>query len=223
MDRADPGAGQHRDRRFGDHGEVDGDSIPPLDAEALERVGGAAHFAGQLPVGHHPPVARLALPDQRGLVAARSGEVAVEAVGRDVQLAIGEPPGVGRIPVEHPGEWSHPIERPGLLGPEGEPVGGGLIVQGGRGVGVGDERGRRREPPLLVEESGELVGHGVEGSRVGEAGRRYRVSAAGKFRKVKAAGSGGRAVRLHWSVAECDGAYCTRLRAVLCVGCPTTS
>ena len=52
--RADAGAGQHGDGRLGDHREVDGDPVAPLDAERLERVGAAADLPRQLPVGEHP-------------------------------------------------------------------------------------------------------------------------------------------------------------------------
>ena len=74
---------------------------PALDAEALEHVGEAADLAVQLLVGEHARVARLALADDRGLVAAASLEVAVEAVVREVEAPADEPLGERRLPVEH--------------------------------------------------------------------------------------------------------------------------
>ncbi len=43
--RADPRAGEHRDRQLGDHRHVDGDPVAGLDAELLERVGRLADLA----------------------------------------------------------------------------------------------------------------------------------------------------------------------------------
>ena len=43
--RADPGAGEHRDRQLRDHRHVDRDPVALLDAELLERVGGLLDLA----------------------------------------------------------------------------------------------------------------------------------------------------------------------------------
>ena len=91
MDRADARAGQHRVRRLGNHRQVDRDAIAFLDAELLQRVGHAADFGMQLAIGDLLALGRVvALPDDRGLVATL-GEVAIDAVGRDVQHAVMEP------------------------------------------------------------------------------------------------------------------------------------
>jgi hypothetical protein len=99
---ADARAGQHRDRRLGDQREVDPHAITLLHAEGLEDVREGPDLAGQLPVGQRAPVARLAFPDDRRLVAPRAAEVPVDAVLCDVQLAADEPLGVRRLPIERP-------------------------------------------------------------------------------------------------------------------------
>ena len=87
VDRADPGAGEHREGSLGDHRQVDGDPVALLDAMRLQHVGEAADLGVQLAVGDRAVdcVGVVALPDDRGLVAAL-GEVAVEAIERDVEL-----------------------------------------------------------------------------------------------------------------------------------------
>jgi hypothetical protein len=45
VDGADAGAGEHRDRRLGDHRQVDRDAVALLDPEPLEHVGELADLA----------------------------------------------------------------------------------------------------------------------------------------------------------------------------------
>ena len=45
VDGADAGAGEHRDRGFRDHRQVDGDAVASRDAEALQDIGEAADLA----------------------------------------------------------------------------------------------------------------------------------------------------------------------------------
>ena len=68
--RADARAGEHRDGELGNHRHVEGDPIALLHTETLEHVREPAHLAVELPVGEHPGVAGLALPDDGSLVAA---------------------------------------------------------------------------------------------------------------------------------------------------------
>ena len=89
--RPEPRAGEHRDRQLGDHRHVDRDPVAGPDAELLERVGGLLDLAQEVGVGQRPGVARLADPVVGDLVAEAVGDVAVEAVVADVQLAAGEP------------------------------------------------------------------------------------------------------------------------------------
>ena len=86
MDGADARAGQQRDGELRRHAHVDGDAIAFLDAEAFERVGEVLHLGVQLGVSQAANLARLALPDDGGLVAARAIEMTVDAVVAQVGL-----------------------------------------------------------------------------------------------------------------------------------------
>jgi len=91
VDRADARAGEHRVGRLRDHRQVDRDAIALLRAEFLERVGHAAHLRVQLAIGDLLALRRIvAFPDDRDLVGA-PGEMAIDAVRRDVQHAVMEP------------------------------------------------------------------------------------------------------------------------------------
>ena len=72
VNRADARAGEHRDRDFGNERHVDRDAVAALHAELLEDVRELLDFDVEVPVGERAPVARLAFPDQRGLVARRA-------------------------------------------------------------------------------------------------------------------------------------------------------
>ena len=74
---------------------------PGLDAQPLEDVGELADLAVQILIAQHAAVARLAFPDDGGLVLARPVEVAIEAVVAGVELAADEPLGVRLVPDEH--------------------------------------------------------------------------------------------------------------------------
>jgi hypothetical protein len=89
-------------------------------------------------------------------------DVPVDAVVGDVELAADEPLRERRVgPVEDLGPLLRPGQPLGLLGPEGRPVGIGLLVDVGRQVGVRLELIRRREAALLVGQIGECFGHVV--------------------------------------------------------------
>ena len=137
---ADAGARQHRHGRLGDHRQVDVDPVTGLHAEALEHVGEALHLGEQLGVGDRPGVARLALEVDGDLVATAGGDVAVEAVVGDVELAADEPLGVGELPVADRLPLLRPVEQlGGLLGPEPFVVRGRLVVHerpGDQGVSL---------------------------------------------------------------------------------------
>jgi hypothetical protein len=91
MDGADAGAGEHGDRRFDDHGQVDGDAVTLLDAEALERIGEFADARMEFAIGDGILRARLvAFPDDGGLIAARF-QMPVEAGDGGVERAVLEP------------------------------------------------------------------------------------------------------------------------------------
>ena len=99
-------------------GQVERDAVAALDAERLEDVGEGTDLAVEVPVGQRPPVARLALPDEGGLVAARGTDVPIEAVGADIELAADEPLRVGRLPLENLVPGPHPLQLAGEAGPE---------------------------------------------------------------------------------------------------------
>ena len=98
--RADPGAGEHRDRQLGDHRHVDGDPVAGLDAELEQRVGRLADLALEVGVGDRPGVAGLADPVVGDLVAEAALDVPVDAVVGDVELAADEPLGERQVPLE---------------------------------------------------------------------------------------------------------------------------
>ena len=88
---ADPRAGEHRDGDLGDHRQVDADDVAGLDPALLEHVGEPLDVAVQVGVGDVALLALLAVPVEGDPVAAAGLDVAVEAVVRGVQLAVGEP------------------------------------------------------------------------------------------------------------------------------------
>src|SRR5207247_299761 len=121
------------------------------DAQALEDVGELADLAVQILVGEGTRVARLALPENGGLGAARPVEVAVEAVVTDVELAAVEPAGVRLVPDEHAVPALEPVQRLGLLGPEAFRVGVGALPELlvlGEALDVGPRREVRRRREL---------------------------------------------------------------------------
>jgi hypothetical protein len=143
---ADARDGEHRDDGLGDHRQVDRDPVARDHAEVLQGVRGALDLGGELGVGEVAGVARFALPVQGHAVAVAREHVPVQAVVGDVEPAVGEPAGDGRVrPVEHGRERRLPgHELAGPVGPEAEAVGGGVGGQGLVGHAGGAERLRRR-------------------------------------------------------------------------------
>ena len=115
---ANPRTSQNRNRQRGAHPHVDGDAVTLLDAERLQYVRALRHFDQQLLKGERLHFARLAFPDDGGLIAAMRMDVAVEAVVRDVDLAAREPFHVRTIPVEHLVPLLEPVEFASNLSPE---------------------------------------------------------------------------------------------------------
>ena len=117
---ADAGAGQQRDHRFRDHGQVDGHPVALGNAEGLEGVGGLLHFLGELGVGVGAGVAGFALEIDGHPVPEPVLDVAVQGVVRGVDLAADEPLRERRVgPVQRLGEVLGPGEQfTGLPGPE---------------------------------------------------------------------------------------------------------
>src|SRR6185369_16987750 len=122
MDGADAGAGEHGNRRLGDHRQVNGDASAFLDAARFQHIGEAANFGVQLLVGELFVVLRIvALPQDGGLVTTLR-KMAVDAVVTDVQRSILEPFDryVARVigAVLDLAEWLDPVDTLGLLAPE---------------------------------------------------------------------------------------------------------
>ena len=155
MRRADAGAGQHRDRQLRDHRHVDGDPVALLHAEPAQRVREAAHLLEQLLVGDRAGVARLALPVVGDAVAEAGGDMAIEAVDADVELAADEPLRIRHVPRVELAPRLHPVEPVALFGPEGAKavLGGGAVEDARIGHdGVRHELLRRRERAVLAQE-----------------------------------------------------------------------
>ena len=116
--------------QLGDHRHVDADAVALGHAEPLQHVGEPLHVGEEVGVGDRAGVARLALPVVRDLVAAAGGDVAVDGVVADVELAADEPLGEGQVPLEDRVPLLVPVEeRGGLAGPEPLPVLVRLVVE----------------------------------------------------------------------------------------------
>jgi len=91
MDRADAGAGQHRERSFRDHGHVDQDAVALAHAEGLQHGGHALHFLLQLAEAVHMLLVRLAGDVDQGRLVAARGHVPIHRVVAQVGPAACEP------------------------------------------------------------------------------------------------------------------------------------
>ncbi|MNZ55223.1 hypothetical protein D3C78_731450 [compost metagenome] len=146
MDRTDTGTGQHGDHGLGDHRHIDGDHVTPVHILATQGVGELADLLVQFAVGDVAVFGRVvAFPDDGQLVAALF-EVAVQAVGGNVQSAVGEPFDIDVVVVEGGlldlGERLDPVDALGLLAPEAVRVDHRLLVHGLVGGLVGQGGGR---------------------------------------------------------------------------------
>ena len=81
MHGADAGAGEHGDRRFGDHRHVDDDAVALADAVVAQHRGQRHHLVAQLAIGEAPDLSEeRAVVDQRDLIGAALLDMAVEAI-----------------------------------------------------------------------------------------------------------------------------------------------
>ena len=149
--RPDPRAGEHRVGRRRDHRQVEDDAVALPDPHGQQHVGELRDLGVQLPIADVLGDARVvALPDDRRLVAA-GREVPVDAVRRDVELAVLEPLDRHAVVVERrvldPGVGPDPVEPAPVLAPEGVRVGDRVGVHPrvalGVHVGAGDHLGGR--------------------------------------------------------------------------------
>ncbi len=161
---------QHGDGGLGNERHVDGDAVAGLDAELLEGVGELADFAVQVLVAQHARIARLAFEDDRRLVAPPRGDVPIEAVEADVELAADEPLGERLVPLQHLGPFLGPGQRPCLLGPEAGLLPKRFVLGQVLEVGLGGKLRRRGEAAGFLQDAGD-VGSG-RGHRGGSTGGR---------------------------------------------------
>ena len=100
VDRADPRAGEHGDGSLRNRRHVNDDAISFADFVSLQDVRETADIAMQLLVSERAFIARLALPENGGLVSIRPGQMAIEAILRDVQFPAREPFRERRLPFQ---------------------------------------------------------------------------------------------------------------------------
>ncbi|BEK84537.1 hypothetical protein NSK11_contig00092-0024 [Nocardia seriolae] len=160
MGQAQAGAGEHGHDGLGDHGHVDGDAVTGHQAQTGQVVGGARDLGQQFGIGDGAGIARLALPMDGDLLAAPVQHVPVHTVVGDIQLAVREPLGEGRVtPVQDLGEGLMPVQPLRLFGPEPIAIGGGSVVERGIAIGCGRELSAGR---IHVQ----VVGRGFRGHLV---------------------------------------------------------
>ena len=163
----DAGAREQGDGQLGGHRQVHRDPVALLDPEVAQRVREAVHVLVEVPVGEGAPVAGLALPDERGLVAPGGADVPVDAVHAGVDLPAEEPLDGGRGPLADGVPRAAPLELARELRPEPLVVAVGLLVDAGVvGVGLRRELGGRLEYPVFLQQRVESVslGHGKSSS-----------------------------------------------------------
>jgi hypothetical protein len=171
MDRPDPRAREHRDRKLGDHRQIEGHAVPAADTESAERAGEAANFGVQLPVRHPERVSRLPFPQDRGLPAAFV-QMAVETVFGNVEPAARKPSRVRNRSLDH----RFPRGAPGELASEPLPerlrIGGRALVDRRiRRAGMRGEARWRGESAILGEKRLDAnVVHGGDDRRGWSAG-----------------------------------------------------
>jgi hypothetical protein len=150
---ADARAREHGDGGLGHHGQVDGDAVAPLDPVPLERRREPIDLAVEVPIGQGAGVAGLTLPDEGGLGAAGGGDVPVQAVVGDVELAAHEPLRVRHLPLEPFLPGLEPVELTGPALPEAYRVLRRLLVDSGAlDVRLLRELPGGRELPPLLEQ-----------------------------------------------------------------------
>ena len=100
MDRADARTSQHRDRSFGNGRQINNDAIALADFVSLQNVCEPAYFSVQLLVSERSLFARLAFPQNCGLVAAVGGEMSIQAVLGKIEFSADEPFRKRRFPFQ---------------------------------------------------------------------------------------------------------------------------
>jgi hypothetical protein len=139
MDRPNPGAGQHRDSCFRDHGQIDRDPVAAFHSQRLHRIRQAADLVVQFPIRHMAAgVGVIALPDDRGRVGT-VGQMPIETRDRGIQDPVLEPLDrdiTGEGGILDSGRERHPGDAFGFLCPIGVRVGCGLLAGFSVSIGV---------------------------------------------------------------------------------------
>ena len=120
----------HRDYCLRNHRHINCNAVAWLNAEVDKCVCGLLNLTGQFGIGDFFSVTRFTFEEDCGALAIAGLNVAVEAVIRDVELAIGKPLGERRVaPVEGLGEWLVPMKLAGLISPKAKAVGLGFFIK----------------------------------------------------------------------------------------------
>ena len=170
MHRADPGAGEHRDRRLRHHRHIDQHAVAGLDPEPGQHPGDTRRPVAHLAIGEMLDRAGdRAVPDQRDPLAASRRDMAVERVPAGVEARAGKPAVKRRIAVvEHPVPAPLPIDRLGGLGPEFL----GLFQRAAIGLGIARHRvlldsGRFSADPAALPSNSPTQARVAQSRRVG--------------------------------------------------------
>ena len=155
MRHADAGAGLHRDDRLNRHRQVNDSAVTLLVAQRFQAIGETANTLIELKVSDLGDLATVGFENDRNFVFGRRAEMAVEAVVRGVQFAVGEPFEKRCIAVVE--RLSERLGPDQVFAREVAPEAGvillGLGTHGrvicGFDVGLGRELGRRRKHTIL--------------------------------------------------------------------------
>ena len=120
MDGAEPGAGEHGERRFRHHRHVDDDAVALVDALVGEHGGQRVHLRQHLGIGEFPDRAGDgAVMDQRELVGAAASDMAVDGVAAGVAVGARKPAAIDAgLGVEDLVPGLEPVDGARRLGPE---------------------------------------------------------------------------------------------------------
>ena len=129
MHGANARAREHREHRFRNHRQVNRHAIAFFHAEVFQHVRGEICFAVYVPIRERAFVARFAFPNERGFIAARAVEVAIDTIDAGIQFATAKPLYVRRGPFHHRVPRFVPRQLGGLFSPEGLGVRQGAGIQ----------------------------------------------------------------------------------------------
>src|ERR1700730_2975823 len=101
MHRTDPRAGEHGDSGLRNIREINDDTVAFFYVVSLQDIREAADFAMQLLISKGTFVAGFPFPDNCRFVPARSSQMPIQAVFRNVEFASDEPLRERRFPLEH--------------------------------------------------------------------------------------------------------------------------